>query len=185
MNKRIVLPEGNEPRTVVAAAICAKRGLARPVLLGEEAEIQRVAAQQGVSLGEGVEILSPSAIRGQYVEGLVALRGHKGVTDVVANELLQDNVTLGTMMLQHDDVDGLVSGAVNTTANTIRPALQLIKTAENASLVSSVFLCYYQTKFWFTATAPSTPILMHSSWPILQYNLLHRQRCSASSHGWP
>ena len=139
VNKRIVLPEGNEPRTVVAAAICAKRGLARPVLLGEEAEIQRVAAQQGVSLGEGVEILSPSAIRGQYVEGLVALRGHKGVTDVVANELLQDNVTLGTMMLQHDDVDGLVSGAVNTTANTIRPALQLIKTAENASLVSSVF----------------------------------------------
>ena len=69
----------------------------------------------------------------------MALRGHKGVTEVVAQELLEDNVTLGTMMLQQDDVDGLVSGAVNTTANTIRPALQLIKTAENASLVSSVF----------------------------------------------
>jgi len=139
VNKRIVLPEGNEPRTVVAASICAKRGLARPVLLGDETEIRRVAEQQGVVLSEGVEILSPSAIKKDYVDSLVALRGHKGVTEVVAQELLEDNVTLGTMMLQQDDVDGLVSGAVNTTANTIRPALQLIKTAENASLVSSVF----------------------------------------------
>jgi len=139
VNKRIVLPEGNEPRTVVAASICASRGLARPVLLGDETEIRRIAEQQGVVLSDGVEILSPEQVRGEYVEGLVALRGHKGVTDVVANELLQDNVTLGTMMLQQDHVDGLVSGAVNTTANTIRPALQLIKTAESASLVSSVF----------------------------------------------
>jgi len=139
VNKRIVLPEGNEPRTVVAASICAKRGLARPVLLGDETEIRRVAEQQGVVLSAGVEILSPSAIKKDYVDGLVALRGHKGVTEVVARELLEDNVTLGTMMLQQGDVDGLVSGAVNTTANTIRPALQLIKTAENASLVSSVF----------------------------------------------
>ena len=124
---------------MVAASICAKRGLARPVLLGDETEIRRVAEQQGVVLSEGVEILSPSAIKKDYVDSLVALRGHKGVTEVVAQELLEDNVTLGTMMLQQDDVDGLVSGAVNTTANTIRPALQLIKTAENASLVSSVF----------------------------------------------
>ena len=139
VNKRIVLPEGNEPRTVVAASICAKRGLARPVLIGDETEIRRIAEQQGVVLSDGVEILSPGEIKDDYVEGLVALRGHKGVTEVVAKELLEDNVTLGTMMLQQDDVDGLVSGAVNTTANTIRPALQLIKTAENASLVSSVF----------------------------------------------
>ncbi|MEM7420302.1 MAG: phosphate acetyltransferase [Pseudomonadota bacterium] len=139
VNKRIVLPEGNEPRTVVAASICAKRGLARPVLLGDETEIRRVAEQQGVMLGDGVEILSPSEIKKDYISGLVALRGHKGVTEVVAKELLDDNVTLGTMMLQQNHVDGLVSGAVNTTANTIRPALQLIKTAENASLVSSVF----------------------------------------------
>ncbi|BFT30762.1 phosphate acetyltransferase [Alteromonas sp. D210916BOD_24] len=139
LNKRIVLPEGNEPRTVVAASICSKRGLARPVLLGDETEIRRIAQQQGVVLGEGVEILSPQAIRNDYVQALVELRGHKGVTEMVAKELLEDNVTLGTMMLQQDHVDGLVSGAVHTTANTIRPALQLIKTAENASLVSSVF----------------------------------------------
>lgn len=138
-NKRIVLPEGTEPRTVIAASICAKRGLARPVLLGDESEIRRVAEQQGVELDNGVEILPPSSVRNNYVPGLVALREHKGVSEVVAKELLQDNVTLGTMMLQQDHVDGLVSGAVHTTANTIRPALQLIKTAENASLVSSVF----------------------------------------------
>ena len=65
--------------------------------------------------------------------------GKTTLANIIANEQLEDNVVLGTMMLQQDHVDGLVSGAVNTTANTIRPALQLIKTAENASLVSSVF----------------------------------------------
>ena len=138
-NKRIVLPEGNEPRTVVAASICAKRGIAHPVLLGNKDEILRVAQQQGVELGENVEIVEPSDVKEQYVAELVSLRGHKGVSEVIARELLDDKVTLGTMMLKQGDVDGLVSGAVNTTANTIRPALQLIKTAENASLVSSVF----------------------------------------------
>ncbi len=70
---------------------------------------------------------------------MVELRKNKGLTEVVAEEQLQDNVVLGTMMLAQNDVDGLVSGAVNTTANTIRPALQLIKTAPGSSLVSSVF----------------------------------------------
>lgn len=67
------------------------------------------------------------------------LRKHKGLTEVVARQSLQDNVVLATMMLELDEVDGLVSGAVNTTANTIRPALQLIKTSPGSSLVSSVF----------------------------------------------
>ncbi len=138
-NKRIVLPEGNEPRTVKAAAICATRGIAHPVLLGNREEILRVAEQQGVELPDGIEIVDPIDVRPQYIAPLVKLRGHKGVTEVVAEELLQDDTTLATMMLEQGDVDGLVSGAVNTTANTIRPALQLIKTAPDASLVSSVF----------------------------------------------
>ena len=70
---------------------------------------------------------------------MVELRKDKGLTEVIAQESLQDNVVLATMMLQLGQVDGLVSGAVNTTANTIRPALQLIKTAPNSSLVSSIF----------------------------------------------
>ena len=70
---------------------------------------------------------------------MVELRKNKGLTPGLARQALEDSVVLGTMMLQQDDVDGLVSGAVHTTANTIRPALQLIKTAPGASLVSSVF----------------------------------------------
>lgn len=137
--KRIVLPEGDEPRTVKAAAICAERGIANCVLLGNPDEIQRVAAAQGVELGKGIEIVDPEVARANYVARLVELRKKKGMTEVVAQEQLEDNVVLGTMMLERDEVDGLVSGAVHTTANTIRPPLQLIKTAPNSSLVSSVF----------------------------------------------
>ncbi|SHF34123.1 phosphate acetyltransferase [Vibrio gazogenes] len=138
-NKRIVLPEGDEPRTVKAASICAERGIAECVLLGHPEEIKRVAIQQGVELGTGITIINPSDAREQYVERLVELRKNKGMTEVVAREQLQDTVVLGTMMLEKGEVDGLVSGAVHTTANTIRPPLQLIKTAPNASLVSSIF----------------------------------------------
>ena len=137
--KRIVLPEGDEPRTVKAAAICADRGIATCVLLGNPDEIQRVAAAQGVELGKGIEIVDPEVVRNNYVPRLVELRKNKGMTEVVAQEQLEDNVVLGTMMLESGEVDGLVSGAVHTTANTIRPPLQLIKTAPNSSLVSSVF----------------------------------------------
>ncbi|CAO96239.1 Phosphate acetyltransferase [Erwinia tasmaniensis Et1/99] len=137
--KRIVLPEGDEPRTVKAAAICAERGIATCILLGNPEEIQRVAADQGVELGKGIEIVDPASAREHYVARLVELRKSKGMTEVVAQEQLEDNVMLGTMMLERGEVDGLVSGAVHTTANTIRPPLQLIKTAPNSSLVSSVF----------------------------------------------
>lgn len=138
-NKRIVLPEGDEPRTVKAAAICAERGIAQCVLLGNPEEIKRVAAQQGVELGSGIEIIDPKVAQEKYVARLVELRKSKGMTEVVAREQLEDTVVLGTMMLERNEVDGLVSGAVHTTANTIRPPLQIIKTAPNASLVSSIF----------------------------------------------
>ena len=137
--KRIVLPEGDEPRTVKAAAICAERGIAECVLLGNPEEIRRVAEQQGVVLGAGVTIINSDEVRENYVARLVELRGAKGMTDVVAREKLQDSVFLGTMMLENGEVDGLVSGAVHTTANTIVPPFQIIKTAPNASIVSSVF----------------------------------------------
>ena len=137
--KTIVLPEGNEPRTIKAAAICGERGIAKCVLLGELDEIQLVAQQQGVELNENVVIENPNKVRSKYIAPMVELRKHKGLTEVVAEEQLDDNVVLGSMMLALDEVDGLVSGAVHTTANTIRPPLQLVKTAEGASLVSSVF----------------------------------------------
>ncbi|RMF14585.1 MAG: phosphate acetyltransferase, partial [Gammaproteobacteria bacterium] len=137
--KRIVLPEGDEPRTVRAAAICQERGLARCVLLGKPGTIRSVAEAQGIELPDGIEIIDPDSVRQRYIAPMVELRRHKGLTPQMAEAQLEDNVVLGTMMLAQDDVDGLVSGAVHTTANTVRPALQLIKTRPDAKLVSSVF----------------------------------------------
>lgn len=138
-HKTIVLPEGDEPRTIKAAAICAERNIAHCVLLGKPEEIKRVAVQQGVKLGAKIEIVDPDTVREKYVGRLVELRKSKGMTDVLAREQLEDNVVLGTMMLEQNEVDGLVSGAVHTTANTIRPPLQIIKTVPGSSLVSSIF----------------------------------------------
>lgn len=138
-NKRIVLPEGAEPRTVKAAAICQARGIANCVLLAKPEDVQAVARAQGINLPEGLEILDPDLIREQYVGPMVELRKSKGLNAPMASAQLEDTVVLGTMMLALDEVDGLVSGAINTTANTIRPALQLIKTAPGYNLVSSVF----------------------------------------------
>ncbi|XXQ69286.1 phosphate acetyltransferase [Neisseriaceae bacterium B1] len=138
-NKRIVLPEGAEPRTVRAAAICHEKGIARCVLLAPREAVTAVAQELGITLPESLEIINPESIIEQYVAPMCELRKSKGLTPEDARKQLQDTVVLGTMMMAQNDVDGLVSGAVHTTANTIRPALQLIKTAPNASIVSSVF----------------------------------------------
>jgi phosphate acetyltransferase len=138
-NKMVILPEGTDVRTIKAAAICVERGIARCQLLGDKETILRIAEQQGIHLPPGLLITEPDNIRDNYISPLVELRKHKGLTEVVAKQELHDNVVLATMMLQLGQVDGLVSGAVNTTANTIRPALQLVKTAPGSSLVSSIF----------------------------------------------
>ncbi len=138
-NRRIVLPEGSEPRTIRAASICAERGIARCVLLGDPAEIRRVAAAQGVDLPSTLELLDAEQLREGYVKPMVELRKHKGLSVQAAREQLEDNVVLGTMMLAVGAVDGLVSGAVHSSANTVRPALQLIKTKPGVGSVSSVF----------------------------------------------
>jgi phosphate acetyltransferase len=122
-----------------AAAICEEKGIAHCVLLGKREAIEMVAAAQGITLPAGLEILDPDAIRGNYVDAMVTLRKAKGLTPTQALEQLEDVVVVGTMMLAVGEVDGLVSGAVHTTANTVRPAMQLIKTAPGASIVSSVF----------------------------------------------
>ncbi len=137
--RRIVLPEGEEPRTITAAAICQSRGIADCILLGDEETVRQVARAQEVELPDDLTILNPDSVRENYVAGMVERRKHKNLTEPMALAQLEDNVVLGTMMLAQDEVDGLVSGAIHTTANTIRPALQLIKTAPEAKLVSSVF----------------------------------------------
>ncbi|AMK29447.1 MULTISPECIES: phosphate acetyltransferase [Pseudomonas] len=142
-NKRIVLPEGAEPLLVQAAALCQARGIARCVLLAKPEDVQAVARAQGISLPPDLEVLDPELIRGRYVEPMVELRKSKNLNAPMAEQQLEDPVVIGTMMLALGEVDGLVSGLVHSTANTIRPALQLIKTAPGSSLVSSVFFMLF------------------------------------------
>jgi phosphate acetyltransferase len=136
--KTIVLPEGNEPRTVEAAVICQTRGIAHCILLAKRSEVEEVAKNLGLTLPEGLQILDPESLIDKYVKPMVERRKGK-LDELQAHEQLQDTVVLGTMMLHLGEVDGLVSGAVHTTANTVRPAFQLIKTAPQYSLVSSIF----------------------------------------------
>ena len=121
-NRKIVLPEGTEPRTVKAAVIVFQRQIAEPILLANPEEVRKVAAEQGLVLPSGLTIIDPKEVAEKYVEPLVELRKHKGMTIEQARELLRDEIWVGTMMLKMGEVDGLVSGAVHTSADTVRPA---------------------------------------------------------------
>ncbi len=137
--KRIILPEGEEPRTLQAAIRCAERGIARCVLIGDPPHIAEIVAVNSLKMHPLVEVIDPAEVRDRYLAPLLELRRHKGLTELNAIESLRDNTVLGTMMLALGEVDGLVSGAIHSTAATIRPALQLIKTRPGARAVSSVF----------------------------------------------
>ena len=136
LNKTIVLCEGEDQRVVKAAADASKEGIAKIVLLGDEAAIK--AANPDVDLS-GVQIVNPltSEKLPEYNAKLCELRASKGMTPEQAAKLLTDGTYFGAMMLKMGDVDGLVSGACHSTANTLRPGLQIIKTAKGASSVSS------------------------------------------------
>ncbi|MBR1797658.1 MAG: phosphate acetyltransferase [Clostridiales bacterium] len=139
--KRIVLPEGDEKRTVEAASILKREGLAQPVLLGDPDKVNGVASEIGVSI-EGIEIIDPltSEKAEGYADALYELRKAKGVTPEDARRLVADPMYYGIMMIKLEDADGLVSGAVHTTGDMLRPALQIIKTKPEMKVVSSSFL---------------------------------------------
>ena len=139
--KRIVLPEGDEERTVQAAAILKTEGIAIPVLLGAPDAIRATAAATGTDLA-GVETVDPSTSpdAARYAEALHEARKAKGVTAEDAARLVADSMYYGIMMVKLGDADGLVSGAVHTTGDMLRPALQLIKTKPGCKVVSSSFL---------------------------------------------
>jgi phosphate acetyltransferase len=135
----LVLPEGTEPRIVQAAVACAERGIARSVLLGPPDQVADLAGRLGLHLPDGVTVVDPQAAAERYVAPLAKLREHRGWTEEMARDHLADPITVGTMMLQQGEVDGLVAGAVHTTAATVRPALQILGTRAGSRLVSSVF----------------------------------------------
>jgi phosphate acetyltransferase len=135
----LVLPEGTEPRTVRAAVACAERGIARSVLLGSPDEVAALVRSLGLRLPDGVTVVDPRRVAERYVTTLAGLRRHRGWTEEIAREQLADPIMVGTMMLQQAEVDGMVSGALHTTAATIRPPLQILGTRPGSRLVSSVF----------------------------------------------
>lgn len=139
--KKIVLPEGNEARTVVAAKKIAEEGIATPILIGNEEEILRAAKEQGVEL-KGIDIIDPevSPKLNEYIEAFYELRKNKGMTMEKAERIVRDPLYFATMMVKLDDADGMVSGAVHTTGDLLRPGLQIIKTAPGVSVVSSFFI---------------------------------------------
>ncbi|MGF2950278.1 phosphate acetyltransferase [Microbacterium alcoholitolerans] len=139
--KRIVLPEGGDDRILRAAAILLARGVADLTILGDETEIRTRAASLGLEIGEA-QVLSPTDPR--LVETFAAeyarLRAHKGITVQQAADTVTDVSYFGTMMVHLGLADGMVSGAAHTTAHTIRPSFEIIKTKPGVEVVSSVFL---------------------------------------------
>ncbi|MBR3099227.1 MAG: phosphate acetyltransferase [Clostridia bacterium] len=138
---RVVLPEGDEPRTVEAAAEVAREGLARPILLGDPQKVAAAAAARGADI-TGIEVIDPenSEQAARYTAALYELRKAKGLTEEAAGRLVSDPMYYGIMMVKLGDADGLVSGAVHTTGDMLRPALQIIKTRPGMKVVSSSFL---------------------------------------------
>lgn len=138
--KRIVLPEGEELRTLKAAIHCHEKKIAECILLGNIEKIHLIAKANGLNIPHDMKILDPTHVAASYVDQLVEIRKTKGMTPELALEILTTDVNyLGTMMIHNCEVDGLVSGAENTTAATVRPALQIIKTKPGSTIVSSVF----------------------------------------------
>ena len=148
--KHIVLPEGSEPRTVQASAKIVAQGIARVTLLGNLEEIRKVAAETGTDLA-GVEIIDPAAGEksAAYSALLFELRKAKGMTEEQARELVTGNTLYyGAVMLKAGDADGMVAGAINSTGNVLRPALQIIKTAPGIKVVSSCFIMELPDQKW-------------------------------------
>lgn len=139
--KKIVLPEGDEERTLKACEKIKKNSLADVKLIGNTTIIKEKAVKLGVNL-EGIEIIDPetSDLKDRYANEFYELRKNKGMTIEKAKETLKDSLYFATMMLKLGDADGLVSGAVHTTGDLLRPGLQIIKTAPGVSVVSSFFI---------------------------------------------
>ena len=139
--KRVVLPEADDVRTVAAAQKIVERGLAQVVLVSEEEKIAAACKQAGADVS-GCRIVDPvtSPLRDEYAKKFYELRKAKGITEEQAYQIVSDPLHFGCMMVYSDEADGQVSGATHSTADTVRPALQILKTAPGCKLVSSFFV---------------------------------------------
>ena len=139
--KTIVLPEATDARILEAAQIIKEEGYAKVILIGNEEDVRKLANEKNIDLGE-TEIIDPlkSDKTERYAKELYELRKAKGMTEEQANQLVLEPVYYGMMMVKLDEADGLVSGAAHSTSDTLRPALQILKTAPGTKLVSAFFV---------------------------------------------
>lgn len=142
VKKHIVLPEGNDDRILLAAEKLLKQGVVKLTILGKKEDIQASLKRLNLELdGDNINIINPaeSPDLPDYISTLYELRKNKNVTMDLATDLMKDSAYFGTMMVYKGQADGMVSGSINTTQHTIRPALQFIKTKPGVSTVSSIF----------------------------------------------
>ena len=142
LNKRIVLPESNEERTLIAADRVIEEGLAKIVLIRNREEILQLAGDLGLKNIGKAEIIDPvnNKMKDFYVDMMVDIRKHKGLTREEANKLIEDPLYLSVLMIKNGDADGEVAGAANATGDVLRPAFQYVKTKPGISVVSGAFI---------------------------------------------
>jgi phosphate acetyltransferase len=147
LNKRIVLPEGTEIRTLKAAEIVLKGHIAKLTLLGDPLKIKEITRREGIDIS-GASVIDPSSDpkRAHYSDLMVEIRKDKGLTKEEALKLLDDPLYFGPMMIKAGDADGELSGAVHATGDVLRPAFQFVKTLPGVSIVSGAFFLIFENK---------------------------------------
>ena len=153
--KTIILPEAEDKRVLEAASKVIAQGFAKVILIGNKEQVEKDSKENNIDLS-GVEIIDikSSTKKQEYAQKLFELRQAKGMTEEEASKLIEEPIYFGMMMLKNGEADGLVSGAAHSTSNTLRPALQILKTAPNTKLVSAFFVmcvpnCQYGEKGTF------------------------------------
>ena len=139
--KTIILPEAEDKRVLEAASKVIAQGFAKVILIGNKEQVEKDSKENNIDLS-GVEIIDikSSTKKQEYAQKLFELRQAKGMTKEEASKLIEEPIYFGMMMLKNGEADGLVSGAAHSTSNTLRPALQILKTAPNTKLVSAFFV---------------------------------------------
>ena len=139
--KTIILPEAEDKRVLEAASKVIAQGFAKVILIGDKEQVEKDSKENNIDLS-GVEIIDikSSTKKQEYAQKLFELRQAKGMTEEEASKLIEEPIYFGMMMLKNGEADGLVSGAAHSTSNTLRPALQILKTAPNTKLVSAFFV---------------------------------------------
>lgn len=147
-NKRIVLPEGTEERTIKAANEVLAEGTAQIILIGNPQEIRKLADQYGLQHISRASIVDPlnNPKKQEYVNLMLEIRKSKGLTKEAAEKLIEDPLYLATLMIKNGDADGEVAGANNATGDVLRPAFQYVKTAPGISVVSGAFIMILKDK---------------------------------------